>query len=180
MTLLLDGEQVRGKNLKVTANLRIESGDMSGQTSNTDSAHKGFKPKTLAVTLQIPFVDHTFLRNLMRLAEATGTGGQLKTYRVVNDTASAFGVRQVQFSDGVSAREDDTLRAWLVQFTLSEKLSNPERVETRRAGKGVTQQGAPGQSVTAPGAGENGESGQELTGFEATLKKLDTYLGGGS
>ena len=178
MTLLLDGEQVRGKNLKVTANLRIESGDMSGQTSNTDTAHKGFKPKTLAVTLQIPFVNDTFLRNLMRLAEATGSGGQLKTYRVVNDTASAFGVRQVEFSDGVSAREDDSLRAWLVQFTLSEKLSNPERVETRRAGKGVNQQGAPGQSVTAPGAGENGEAGQELTGFEATLKKLDTYLGG--
>ena len=178
MTLLLDGEQVRGKNLKVTANLRIESGDMSGQTSNTDTAHKGFKPKTLAVTLQIRFVDHPFLRSLMRLAEATGAGGQLKTYRVVNDTASAFGVRQVEFSDGVSAREDDTLRAWLVQFTLSEKLSNPERVETRRAGKGVTQQGAPGQSVTAPGAGENGEAGQELTGFEATLKNLDNYLGG--
>jgi len=118
------------------------------------------------------------LRNLMRLAEATGSGGQLKTYRVVNDTASAFGVRQVEFTDGVSAREDDTLRAWLVQFTLSEKLSNPERVETRRAGQSVTQQGAPGQSVTAPGTGENGETGQELTGFESTLKKLDNYLGG--
>jgi hypothetical protein len=180
MTLLLDGEQVRGKNLKVTANLRIESDDLSGQTSNTDSAHKGFKPKTLAVTLQIPFVDNTFLRNLMRLAEATETGGQLKTYRLVNDTASAFGVRQVQFSDGVSAREDDSLRAWLVQFTLSEKLSNPERVETRRAGKGVSQQGAPGQSVSAPGAGEARAPGEELTGFEATLKKLDNYLGGGA
>ncbi|MGP5281398.1 baseplate complex protein [Pseudomonas helleri] len=178
MTLLLDGERVRGKNIKVTANLQIESDDLSGQTSNTDSAHKGFKPKTLTVTLQIPFVDSAYLRNIMRLAEATGSGGQRKTYRVVNDSASAFGVRQVEFSDGVSAREDDTLRAWQVQFTLSEKLSNPERVETRRAGNGVTQQGAPGQSVTAPGAGGNGESGQELTGFEATLKKLDNYLGG--
>lgn len=180
MTLLLDGEQVRGKNLKVTANLRIESDDLSGQTSNTDSAHKGFKPKTLAVTLMIPFVDNTDMRNLMRLAEATESGGQLKTYRLVNDTASAFGVRQVQFSDGVSAREDDSLRAWLVQFTLSEKLSNPERVETRRAAKGVTQQGAPGQSVAAPGASATDAPGQELTGFEATLKKLDNYLGGGA
>jgi len=180
MTLLLDGEQVRGKNLKVTANLRIESDDLSGQTSNTDSAHRGFKPKTLAVTLLIPFVDESQLRSLMRLAEATGTGGQLKTYRLVNDTASAFGVRQVQFSDGVSAREDDSLRAWLVQFTLWEKLSNPERVETRRSAKAVTQQGAPGQSVTAPGVGETGAPGQELSGFEATLKKLDNYLGGGA
>ncbi|WP_282362890.1 DNA-binding protein [Pseudomonas sp. PS01297] len=181
MTLLLDGEQVRGKNIKVTANLQIESDDLSGQTSNTDSAHKGFKPKTLTVTLQIPFVDSAYLRNIMRLAEATGSGGQRKTYRVVNDTASAFGVRQVEFSDGVSAREDDNLRSWQVQFTLSEKLSNPERVETRRAGNGVTQQGAQGQSVTGPNAGAggaNGESVQELTGFEATLKKLDKYLAG--
>lgn len=30
MTLLLDGEQVMGKNLKITANLRIEADDMSG------------------------------------------------------------------------------------------------------------------------------------------------------
>lgn len=180
MILLLDGEQVQGKNLKVTANLKIESADLSGQTSNTDSAHKGFKPKTLAVTLQIPFVDGADLRNLMRLAESTGTGGQLKTYRIVNDTASAFGMRQVEFSEGVSARESDTLRAWHVQFTLSEKLSNPERVEARRPGQAVTQQGAPGQSVTAPGAGEPGTPEQELTGFEATLKKLDNYLGGGS
>lgn len=180
MTLLLDGEQVRGKNIKVTANLQIESDDISGQTSNTDTAHKGFKPKTLTVTLQIPFVDNPFLRNLMRLAEATESGGQRKTYRVVNDTASAFGVRQVEFSDGVSAREDDNVRAWQVQFTLSEKLSNPERVEARRAGNGVTQQGAPGQSVTGPGTGAdggNGEPGKTLTGFEATLKKLDNYLG---
>ena len=57
MTLLLDGQKVQGKNLKVTGNLRIESGDMSGQTSNTDSAHKGFKPKTLTVTLLIRFID---------------------------------------------------------------------------------------------------------------------------
>ena len=177
MTLLLDGEQVRGKNLKVTANLRIESDDLSGQTSNTDSAHKGFKPKTLAVTLQIPFVDSAFLRSLMRLAEATGSGGQLKTYRVVNDTASAFGVRQVEFTDGVSAREDDTLRAWLVQFTLSEKLSNPEKVESRRAGNKVTSQSAPGDGVAGSGGAESNAAPQELTGFEKVLKNVDTWLG---
>ncbi|MFU3500756.1 DNA-binding protein, partial [Pseudomonas aeruginosa] len=41
MTLLLDGQQVHGKGLQVTANLRIESADLSGQTSNTAKAHKG-------------------------------------------------------------------------------------------------------------------------------------------
>jgi hypothetical protein len=131
----------------------------------------------------IPYVDASQLRSLMSLAEATESGGQLKTYRVVSDTAAAFGIRQVTFSDGVSAREDDTLSAWRIQFTLSEKLSNPERVENRRATKTVNQQGGTGTSVggtsTGTGDGQTGTSG-ELTGFEAVLKRVDDYLGSGS
>jgi hypothetical protein len=180
MTLLLDGQEVRGKGLKVTANLRIESEDLSGQTSNTEKAHKGFKPKTLAVSLLIRYVDESQLRSLLSLAEATEAGGQLKTYRVVSDTAAAFGIRQVQFSDGVSAREDDTLSAWRIQFTLTEKLSNPERVESRRAAKAVNQQGGTGVSVGGTGTGSGDGTtghGAELTGFEAVLKRVDDYLG---
>lgn len=175
MTLLLDGQQILGKRLKITANLRIESDDLSGQTSNSQTAHKGFKPKTLTVSLMIPFVDQVQLRSLMRLAEATAGGGQLKMYRIVNDTAAAFGIREVQFSDGVSAREDDTLNAWLVQFTLSEKLSNPERVENRRASNSVTSQSGPGSAVGAGGVDGTG-SPDELSGFERTLKKVDNWL----
>ena len=178
MTLLLDGQQILGKRLKITANLLIESDDLSGQTSNSQTAHKGFKPKTLAVSMAIPFVDAVQLRDLMRLAEATAGGGQLKMYRIVNDTAAAFGIREVQFSDGVSAREDDTLNQWLVQFTLSEKLSNPERVESRRAGNSVTSQSGPGSAVggaAADGGDSNGKP-EELSGFERTLKKVDDWL----
>lgn len=181
MTLLLDGQKIQGHSMKVTADMRIDSGDMSGQTSNTDTAHKGFKPKTLTVTLLIPFVDAEYLRSLMRLAEATESGGQLKTYRIVNDTATAMGMRQVQFADGVSAREDDSLRGWRIQFGLTEKLSNPERVEKRRAGNAVTTQSAPGQGVSGTTSGAGGAdgsgTGQGLTGFESTLKKLDDWLG---
>ena len=180
MTLLLDGQQVLGKRMKITANLRIESDDMSGQTSNTETAHKGFKPKTLAVALQIPFVDKDQLRTLMRLAEATAGGGQLQTYRIVNDTAAAFGIRQVQFSEGVSAREDDTLAAWIIQFTLSEKRSNPEKVEGRRNASGVAKQSAPGQAVGGEGgaAADGSAKPKELTGFESVLKRVDDYIGG--
>lgn len=180
MTLLLDGQKVKGKSLKVTANLRIESGDMSGQTSNTDRSHSGFKPKALTVSLLIPYRDNTHLTELMRLAEATEAGGQLKTYRLVNDTAEAFGVRQVQFSDTVSAREDDSLSAWRIQFTLTEKLSNPERVETRRPGNPVQQQTGTGTEVVDPTvatASEPEPGAPELTGFEAVLKRVDDYLG---
>lgn len=175
MILLLDGQQILGKRMKVTANLRVESDDLSGQTSNSETAHKGFKPKTLAVSLMIPFVDSAQLRSLMRLAEATASGGQLKMYRIVNDSAAAFGIPEVQFSEGVSAREDDSLNAWLVQFTLSEKLSSPERVENRRAGNSVTSQSGPGSVVGAGGAGGK-DKAQELSGFERTLKRVDDWL----
>lgn len=180
MTLLLDGQKVNGKSVKVTANLRIESGDLSGQTSNTDSSHKGFKPKALTVSLLIPYRDQAHLVEIMRLAEATTNGGQLKTYRVVNDTAEAFGVRQVTFSDTVTAREDDSLSAWRVQFTLTEKLSNPERVESRRPGNKVQQQGGTGNGVADPSAVAETDSGAntpELSGFESILKRVDDYLG---
>ncbi len=177
MTLLLDGQKVRGKGLKVTANLRIESEDMSGQTSNTAAAHKGFKPKSLTVSLLIPFRDSAHLTQLMSWAEATAPGGQRRTYRIVNDTAEAFGVRQVEFSDNLSAREDDSLAAWRVQFTLSEKLSTAERVETRRPKNPVKQQSAPGQAVSAPTSDDGaGDQPAELTGFEAVLKRLDDAL----
>lgn len=176
MTLLLDGQQILGKRLKITANLRIESDDLSGQTSNSQTAHKGFKPKTLTVSLAIPFVDQVQLRSLMRLAEATAGGGQLHMYRIVNETAAAFGIREVQFSDGVSAREDDILNQWLVQFTLSEKLSNPERVESRRAANGVTSQSGQGSAVGGATGGDGSGTPGELSGFERTLKKVDDWL----
>ncbi|MNE92569.1 hypothetical protein D3C80_1903080 [compost metagenome] len=63
-----------------------------------------------------------------------------------------------------------------MQFTLSEKLSNPERVEKRRAGTAVAKQSAPGQSVSAAAGGDATEQGEELSGFEKTLKKLDNWL----
>lgn len=140
MTLLLDGEQVRGKNLKITANMRIEAADMSGQTSNTETAHKGFKPNTLTASMMIPYVDQVQLRDLMRMAEATEGGGQLKTYRVVNDTASAFGIRQVEFSEGVSAREDDTPQCLADSVHPQRKSIQP--AESRGAAPGQWGQGA--------------------------------------
>ncbi|PUB35295.1 hypothetical protein C8K66_104388 [Pseudomonas sp. GV105] len=83
------------------------------------------------------------------------------------------------FTEGVSAREDDNLRGWLIQFTLTEKLSNPEKVEGRRSGNAVTAQSGPGGAVGGGGGGADPSSGpEELTGFEATLKKVDGWLGG--
>lgn len=171
MTLLLDGVVVRGKNLKITANLRIDTAELGGQTSATDTSHRGFKPKLLTVSLTIAYSDAQHLTSLMRLAEAVDAGGDLHVYRIVNDTAEAFGVRQVKFTDNLSAREDDSLHAWRVQFNLLEHLSNPERVESRQPDAEVSQQSSPGLTV--------GEE-PELSSFEKLLKKIDDTLGSGA
>lgn len=163
MTLLLNGQKINGKSLTVTASLRMESDDLSGQTSNTEIAHKGFKPKTLSVNLLIPYKDRAWLSELMRLAQATQPSGQRAVYRVVNDTAQAFGVRQAQFDDNVSAKEDGGISAWQVQFSLSEILSSPERVESRRPEARQEQ-----SEVQADGAGH--------TGLQAVLERLERYL----
>lgn len=177
MTILLNGTQIVGNRMKLTGSLKIEAADMSGQTSSTDKSEKGFKPKTITVAMTIPFKKVEDFQTLMRLAEGTEGGGQQTTYRIVNDTAQAMGIRQVTFTDSVSAREDDTLQQWIIQFSLTEKLSNPEKKEQRAKANGVASQSAPGDGVA--GSGAAGESGapQELTGFEAVLKKVDNYLG---
>lgn len=175
MSLLLDRTQVQGHNLKVSANLKIESENLGGQTSGTDSAHKGFKPKTLTVSLQIKFKQKEQLTSLVQLAQNVEKSGKRKIYRIVNDTAAAFGVKQCQFSDNFSAREDDSLKQWQIQFVLTEYDSTAEKTEQRQtaaAGAKVNTQGTNGEKIES----EEGESNQ-LTGLEKVLKKADEAVG---
>jgi hypothetical protein len=83
----------------------------------------------------------------MRLAQVAAIGGQLHLYRVVTGTGETFGARQVAFAGGVSAWEADSLKAWPVQFTLSECESHPEKVEGRRAGNPVSAQDTPDSAM---------------------------------
>jgi len=66
-----------------------------------------------------------------------------------------------------------------VQFTLSERESNPEKVEGRRAGNKVNAQGAPGSTVGDAGTGgESTSDNPALSGFEKVLGRVDKWLGG--
>lgn len=171
MSLLLDKTQVQGHNIKVTANLKIESENLGGQTSSTADAHKGFKPKTLTVSLQIKYKNSKQLSDLRQLAESLEKNGGRKIYRVVNDTATAFGVKQAQFSDNFSAREDDNLKQWQVQFVLTEYDSTAEKKEQRQKannGAKVTNQSSTGEKIEA----EQSEQ-EQLNTFEKILKYAD-------
>jgi hypothetical protein len=169
--LRLGDFNVPGYGLQVNGNLDIRTEDLSGETSGSDQVEKGVKPKRLTVSLNIRFRHQADLNALVRVAEKRGANGDLAIHTIVNRTANAAGIRQVQFTDTLSWTELDGLLAWTVSFTLREYLSVPERVEQRQAAANTVQQ----TSAATPVA-ENAATGVQLTNFEKLLAKVDAFL----
>lgn len=130
MVLTLDGQSIEGYGIVVNAEMAMPADDLSGQTSSSNDAELGFKPKRLKIKLFIRYEDKGQLRALIKLAEATQGNGKRKIYTIVNDTATAVGVRQVRFGDRITAQEQEDSDAWTINFTLIEHLSAPEKVES--------------------------------------------------
>ncbi|WP_438461946.1 hypothetical protein [Marinomonas sp. PE14-40] len=130
IVLALDKTKITGYGLKVTCELALPDEDLSGQSSSSATAEKGFKPKRLRVSLNIKYEDAAVLSDIVLLSTATHeTKGTRKVYNIENQTAKAFSVRQVRFTERVSAQELDDSQAWSVSFVLVEHLSIPEKVE---------------------------------------------------
>lgn len=132
ISFLLGDFSVKGFELKVTAELALPESDLSGQSSSSASAEEGIKPKRLRVSLKIPYDDNKNLTSLITLAEATDANGSRKIYNIVNQTAEAYRIRQVRFTERFTAQEQDDSQAWGVTFVLVEQRSIPERIEQKR------------------------------------------------
>ena len=145
--LRLGNYNVPGYNLKVTGGMEIYEEDLSGDTSGTDTAHKGIKPKTLSVTLNIKFKEESQLQELIRVLEAKDSTGEMKVYTVANLTANAGGITQVKCCERVEWVEQENLRAWSVTFKLREHLSVPEKVELRQKGAAAVVENESGQAT---------------------------------
>lgn len=137
MALLLNDFRVPGQQLKVAGSMELRSEDIAGETSGTDRAEKGIKPKVLRVSCIIPFADASDLRQLIQVAEAKENGEQV-IYTITHPTANVVGVRQVVFVESFAWPEDESLQCWNVSFALQEHLSNPERLEQRQAAAGTS------------------------------------------
>lgn len=175
--LRLGSYAVPGYDLKVNTAMEIKTADMSGETSSTDQASKGIKPKKLTVSCKIKFSDTDDLSKLYRKAEAKANDGDLVVYTITNRTANAIGVRQVRFSGSVNASEDERLKQWNVSFSLVEYHSVPERVEQREEKAEDVTQTNEGTAVTASTTQETAEPTEEpLTGFEKILSGIDWAL----
>ena len=168
---------VPGDNIKVNGGLRIETESLSGNTSATDRASKGIKPKTFTVQLLIKFNQSDDLTGLIKIAEAVDSNGKLEVYDVVERSVNVANVRQVQFSDNVSWREMDDHHAWRVSFTLIEHKSVPEKKEQRIAQASASPQQAEGNVIAEAPTQTNEEiAAPELTGFEDFLDRVEKVL----
>lgn len=166
---------LRGSELAVNSVLRIETESLGGNTSSSDRAKNGIKPKTLTVSLVIAFKNAEHLSALVQQVESVDTNGKLTVFDIVDDTARAMNIRQVQFNEALNVRQIPEKKAWRVNFTLSEYLSIPEKVEQRQKTQAAQQQSANGEPV-ATASVEDQEGGESLTGFEKVLKFADDAL----
>lgn len=134
MTILaLNATEIKGYGHKVNCKFSLPESDLSGKSSSTAAAEEGEKACVIRVQLNIKYEDAEFLKTIKSLGMAKDeTKGTRKVYNIENQTAKAFGVRQVRFVGEVSAQELDEVQAWSVSFTLIESLSISEKVEANK------------------------------------------------
>jgi hypothetical protein len=189
MSIYLNSVKIPGHNQKITANLTLKSVDMSGKTSYTKRAETGDKPKAVGVSTQIKYADPKQLTRIIDLAESKNGNGERTVYNIINNTANAMRIRQVQFDGDVQVREDASLELWTVTFELIEYNSTSEKKEQRKAAKkdkkkvkvqtstGTAASKTPNSTPTEPATtDQTTEPTVELTRFEKALKKLDDKL----
>lgn len=172
----LNNFTVPGTEQKVTAALRIETESLGGNTSATDRAQNGIKPKSLNVSLVLPFDQGQELSELVQRVESMDADGKLTVYHIVDTTAQALNIRQVQFNETLSVRELDGKKAWQVSFTLTEYRSVPEKVEQRQQTAAAETQSAGGAAVPTTPPAPTADGDASLTGFERFLAWTDDAL----
>lgn len=131
IVLALDGESIILKNPSISAEYDLPDEDQSGQSSSTNSSEKGIKPKKLNISGLIEYSTPDRLSRLIELSYQTEGGGAKKLYRIANATANVINLREGVFSGKISIAPHQSLLAWQISFTLSERKSVPEKRETR-------------------------------------------------
>ena len=174
--LALNGTPIYLHNIMISASVKREEKDMSGQKSSTKKSDKGVKAKELRVTGFIPYNRKEWLTLLFNFAEAeTGKGEQSK-YRVSCMVAEAINMREVQFSGEVVATEQDGLLGWAVSFTLREVNSVAEKKDQRKKKPQAKAQGE--KAPVAKSAGESADKSEQTKQEDNSFwGKVDRGLG---
>jgi hypothetical protein len=172
--LALNGQKIKGSELKISATLSLAGEDLSGSSSVSAQAETGDKPQSLSVNMEVKYSNSTDLTDVLNLAKAKTDTGERVTYSVINDTAAAMAIRQVKFQGDITVREDATYELWKVSFKLVEQRSVSEVTESRQEATAVTDQAPTGDTVSDDAT----PSAEELSSFEKMLKWADTQIAG--
>lgn len=149
-----------GFDLAVDALMQMPTTDLSGNTSVTDKADKGIKPKRLQVafSLRETQTEMAVLTDFMALAEAKDSAGEAIEYVVVHPLAQALRIRKMRFVGEVSVSDHDSQHQYDVMCSLEEVRSVPERSEARSQSRS--------------------SGGQPASSFAAVLETIETKVSG--
>jgi len=173
----LNDYKVPEYHLRIRGQMPYDSDPLGGQTSGTERAHKGIKPKQLFVSLQIPMKEPEVLEGLVAVAEATDKSGALIVYDLQDVTGNSMKIRQVQFGDLFTVAEKESIRSWDVSFVLLEYFSVPEKTEQRLETGDAPAQVSPGVTVAGENADKETATPSEPSSFwTKALDKLESYL----
>lgn len=147
-----------GFDLAVRWSMQMPADDLSGNTSLTDKADKGIKPKRLSVafSLRETPTELNYWTSLLLLLEAKDNKGQAVEYVVVHPLVQASRIRMMRVVGQVSIDENGSMRQYEVSFELEEVRSVPEASEARSQKR------------------NNGSSPN--TSFEAALTKIEAKV----
>jgi len=170
--MLLNDYRVPSNRLTVSVVTSFDSAELRGETSATDSAHKGIKPKEISVTFVLPFDRERELSQFYAAAQALDDNGELVVYDITERSANAAKVKKVTFTNRIDQREISDTDAWMVSFTLLERLSMQERTEQRTTLVETPAPKTEGAKISSPELAQE----TEVSSFEAALARFDKKL----
>jgi hypothetical protein len=174
--LALNGQKIKGSELKISATLSLAGEDLSGSSSMSAQAETGDKPQSLSVNMEIKFDNAKDLTDLLNLAKAKTERAERVTYDILNNTAEAMAIRQVRFQGDITVREDATFNLWKISFKLVEQRSVSEIAESRQEATPVTDQAPNGETVSDDAV----PTAEDLSGMEKVMKWADRQIAGTS
>lgn len=123
-----------GFGLNVQLVMPMPTRDLSGDTSLTDQADRGIKPKRIQVRFSVreSRTELDYLSRFLNLVEARDVSGNAAQYAVVHPLVQAARIRKMRFCGHLQVNENQHRNQYDVTATLAEVRSVPEKLEAKR------------------------------------------------